>query len=125
MDERVKAYIGLGSNLGDRKVNIDSAVQLLADTDRIEVMRVSDMIETAPLASTSQPKYLNAVVEIRTDIGAIPLRRRIVEIETALGRVRPDASVVQRARHQPIPIRARVHAPPAGLHALAAADTAR
>ena len=88
MVKPITVYIGLGSNLGDRKVNIDSAVQCLADTERIEVVRVSDIIETGPLASTSQPKYLNAVVETRTDLRAIQLRKRIVEIEAALGRVR-------------------------------------
>lgn len=82
------AYIGLGSNLGDRKVNIDSAVQCLADTEQVEVVRVSDIIETAPLASTNQPNYLNAVVEIRTGLSAIQLRKRIVDIEAALGRIR-------------------------------------
>ena len=88
MAKPVTAYIGLGSNLGDRKDNINSAIQCLADTEQVEVVRVSDIIETAPLASTSQPKYLNAVAEIRTDLGALQVRRRIVEIEAALGRVR-------------------------------------
>jgi 2-amino-4-hydroxy-6-hydroxymethyldihydropteridine diphosphokinase len=88
MAETTIAYIGLGSNLGDRKVNIDSAVRLLGETIQIEVVRVSDMIETAPLASTDQPNYLNAVVEIKTGLNAVELRKRIVEIEAALGRVR-------------------------------------
>lgn len=88
MNKPVTTYIGLGSNLGDRKANIDSAVKLLAETATIEVSRLSDIIETAPLASTNQPNYLNAVVEIRTSLSAIQLRRRIVEIEAALGRVR-------------------------------------
>jgi len=88
MAKATTAYIGLGSNLGDRKVNIDSAVRLLGETEQIEVLRVSGMIETAPLASTDQPNYLNAVVEIRTGLNAIRLRKRCVEIEAALGRVR-------------------------------------
>ena len=88
MVKPVTVYIGLGSNLGDRKVNMDDAVQCLAESERIEVLRVSDIIETAPLGSTSQPMYLNAVVEIRTDLNAVQLRKRIVEIEAALGRVR-------------------------------------
>ena len=82
------AYIGLGSNLGDRKANIDSAVRLLADTAQIRVIRVSNIIETAPLASTNQPEYLNAVAEISTSLSPVDLRRRIDEIEASLGRVR-------------------------------------
>ncbi len=88
MVQFVKAYIGLGSNLGDRKVNIDSAVRLLSETEQIKFIRISDMIETAPLASTSQPKFLNAVAEIRTGFDAFQLRRRIEDIEATLGRVR-------------------------------------
>ena len=88
MIEETTTYIGLGSNLGDRKANIDSAVRLLVETTQIKVSRISEIIETAPLASTDQPHYLNAVAEIRTDLSAIQLRKRIVEIETALGRVR-------------------------------------
>ena len=88
MVEPTTAYIGLGSNLGDRKGNIDSAVQLLAHTDLIEVVRLSDIIETAPLGAIKQPDFLNAVVEIRTGLSAIELRRRLVAIEAELGRVR-------------------------------------
>ena len=82
------AYIGLGSNLGDRKGNIDRAVKMLATRSKIAVNRVSDIIETPPLGSTDQPKYLNAVVEVRTSLTAHELRRMFSEIEAALGRVR-------------------------------------
>jgi 2-amino-4-hydroxy-6-hydroxymethyldihydropteridine diphosphokinase len=82
------AYIGLGSNLGDRKGNIDRAVKMLAAGGNIAVSRVSDIIETPPLGSTDQPKYLNAVVEVRTGLTAHELRRTFSEIEAALGRVR-------------------------------------
>lgn len=82
------AYIGLGSNLGDRKDNIDRAVKMLAARGKIAVCRLSDIIETPPLASTDQPKYLNAVAEVRTSRTAHELRRMFSEIEAALGRVR-------------------------------------
>ncbi len=82
------AYIGLGSNLGDRKGNIDRAVKMLAARSKIVVSRVSDIIETPPLGSTDQPKYLNAVVEVRTHLAAHDLLRMFSEIEAALGRVR-------------------------------------
>jgi len=82
------AYIGLGSNLGDRKSNIDRAVKMLAGSGKIAVGRLSDIIETPPLASTDQPEYLNAVAEVRTSLTAQELRRMFSEIEAALGRVR-------------------------------------
>jgi dihydroneopterin aldolase / 2-amino-4-hydroxy-6-hydroxymethyldihydropteridine diphosphokinase len=82
------AYIGLGSNLGDRKANIERALKMLTDNEKIIVSRVSDIIETAPLASTDQPNYLNTVAEVRTSLSAADLRRLFSEIEAALGRVR-------------------------------------
>lgn len=82
------AYIGLGSNLGDRKSNIDRAVRMLADSGKVAVARLSDIIETPPLASTDQPEYLNAVAEVTTSLTAHELRRMFSEIEAALGRVR-------------------------------------
>jgi 2-amino-4-hydroxy-6-hydroxymethyldihydropteridine diphosphokinase len=92
------AYIGLGSNLGDRKGNIDKALEMLAETEKIELGRVSDIIETAALASTgashpqadSQPKYLNAVAELKTTLSAESLHKILVNIEAALGRVRRE-----------------------------------
>jgi deoxyguanosine kinase len=80
------AYIGLGSNLGDRKGHIDSAIKLLADNEHIELSRVSDIIETAPLARMEQPKYLNTVAEVKTTLSPEDLHRKMLEIESSLGR---------------------------------------
>ena len=82
------AYIGLGSNLGDREKYIKSALKLLKANEHIEVARISDIIETAPLGSADQPKYLNVVAEIKTSLSAEDLHRRLADIEAALGRVR-------------------------------------
>jgi 2-amino-4-hydroxy-6-hydroxymethyldihydropteridine diphosphokinase len=60
------AYIGLGSNLGDRKSYIDSALKMLAGSGQIELGPVSEIIETGPLAKADQPKYFNAVAESPT-----------------------------------------------------------
>ena len=86
--EETTTYIGLGSNLGDRKSNIDRAVKMLGKRSKIAVNRVSDILETPPLGSTDQPKYLNAVVEVRTGLTAHELLRMFAEIEAALGRIR-------------------------------------
>ena len=84
------AYIGLGSNLGDRRDSINSAIGLLAETPHIEVTKVSDIIETAPLAGRKQPDYLNAVAEIKTTLTAEDLHRKLADIETSLGRTRRE-----------------------------------
>jgi len=82
------AYIGLGSNLGDRHGHIRDALKMLAGNKHIAVARVSDLIETTPLSGTNQPKYLNAVAEIKTTLSAEDLHKTLADIETRLGRVR-------------------------------------
>jgi len=86
MTDSSTAYIGLGSNLGDRKGHINSAVKLLSDNEHIEFIRVSDIIETHPLARREQPKYLNAGAEVRTTLAAEDLHKKLIDIETSLGR---------------------------------------
>jgi len=84
------AYIGLGSNLGNRRDYINSALRMLAEVSNIEVARVSELIETAPLAQAEQPDYLNAVAELRTTLSPEDLHKTLVNIETALGRKRQE-----------------------------------
>jgi deoxyguanosine kinase len=84
------AYIGLGSNLGDRKDFIHKALKKLAETKGIEVTRVSDIIETSPLGGANQPKYLNAAAQVKTSLPAKDLHMVLLNVETSLGRVREE-----------------------------------
>ena len=84
-----RAYLSLGSNLGDRFQNIVAAVRALGDTDR--VVAVSPVYETAPLGPdgavvTDQPAYLNCAVAIDTDGTPAELRARTSAVERAGGR---------------------------------------
>jgi 2-amino-4-hydroxy-6-hydroxymethyldihydropteridine diphosphokinase len=88
MAKLTTAYIGLGSNLGDREDFIRKAAEALARTDNTKLSRLSDIIETAPLGGTGQPKYLNAVAEIKTALDAEVLHKRLIDIENSLGRTR-------------------------------------
>ena len=90
MKKPTTAYIALGSNLGDRKKFIKSALKLLADTNQVELTRVSSIIETAPLGRMDQPNYLNAVAELKTTLTAQSLLKTLTRIEKALGRVRGE-----------------------------------
>jgi deoxyguanosine kinase len=90
MAKLTTAYIGLGSNLGDRNAYIKKALNALAETKAIELSRKSNLIETAPLAGANQPKYLNAVAEIKTTLSAEDLHKKLTDIETSLGRVRKE-----------------------------------
>src|SRR5918992_1325046 len=65
----MRAFIGLGSNLGDREENMRNAVRALDATPNIEVVQVSSIYETEPVGGPAQPDYLNAVVEINTILG--------------------------------------------------------
>ena len=76
------AYIGLGSNLGDREGTIRRAVELLG------AARVSTLIETEPWGYADQPRFLNAVAELETDEPPRALLARLLEIERELGRTR-------------------------------------
>lgn len=80
----VRAYIGLGSNVGDRKATIDAALQRLAPR------RVSSIIETEPWGLAAQPRFLNAVAEMETDIDSDALLDRLLSVERELGRVRAE-----------------------------------
>jgi len=81
------AYIALGSNLGNRRRYINNALKLLADVNQVELTKVSDILETSPLGGINQPKYLNAVAEIKTTLTAQDLHKTLANIEKALGRV--------------------------------------
>ncbi len=82
------AYIGLGANLDDRKSNIDRALEMLDQNESIKVERTSGIIETEALGYEDQPRYLNAVAEVKTILNAKDLFGVMSGIETSLGRVR-------------------------------------
>ncbi|HJP66501.1 MAG TPA: 2-amino-4-hydroxy-6-hydroxymethyldihydropteridine diphosphokinase [Actinomycetota bacterium] len=83
------AFLGLGSNLGDRLATLARAVELLNEHPHIEVTRSSRVYETAPVGPP-QPDYLNAVIEIDTTLSPTELLEAIQQIEQALGRVREE-----------------------------------
>lgn len=83
-----KSYLGLGSNLGDRLTNLQRAVDLFAAAG-IRVRRSSRVYETDPVGPP-QPDFLNAVVEVETDLSPRELLRTCLGIEVQLGRVRDE-----------------------------------
>lgn len=82
-----QAYLALGANLGDRLATLQHAVGLLDSRPRIEVVRSSRVYETEPVGPP-QPPYLNAVIEIRTDLEPRDLLTESLAVEAELGRVR-------------------------------------
>jgi 2-amino-4-hydroxy-6-hydroxymethyldihydropteridine diphosphokinase len=86
----MRAYIGLGSNLGDRETAIRRAVGYLDEVDGIVVTAMSALRETDPWGPVEQPPFLNGAVAIDTSLPPRALLDVLLEIERALGRVRGE-----------------------------------
>jgi 2-amino-4-hydroxy-6-hydroxymethyldihydropteridine diphosphokinase len=84
-----RAFLGLGSNLGDRLANLRAAVALLEERG-VQVLRSSRVYETEPVGGPPQPDYLNAVVEVEASGSASELLRAGLEVEEAMGRERAE-----------------------------------
>ncbi|MEW6698008.1 MAG: 2-amino-4-hydroxy-6-hydroxymethyldihydropteridine diphosphokinase [Bacillota bacterium] len=82
------AYIGLGSNLGDRASYIQGALEKLAAAPGIQLLRIAYLYETAPWGKTDQDWFLNTVAEVASDLSPEELLQRLLEIENTLGRTR-------------------------------------
>jgi len=80
-------YLALGSNLGDRRANLASALERLATAD-LRIVRVSSIYETAPRDVLDQPWFLNQVAEVETSLFPRQLLARTQKIERELGRKR-------------------------------------
>jgi 2-amino-4-hydroxy-6-hydroxymethyldihydropteridine diphosphokinase len=87
--ETVRAFIALGSNLGDRLANLQRAVELLESRGGIRLLRASRVYETDPVGPP-QPDYLNAVLEVETPLPPGRLLEEAQAVEGELGRVRGE-----------------------------------
>jgi 2-amino-4-hydroxy-6-hydroxymethyldihydropteridine diphosphokinase len=96
MSERT-VYIALGSNLGDRRGNIENALAALA-AEQVEIVQRSSLYETAPRDVLDQPWFLNMVAECRTRDFPLQLLARLLRIERELGRDRSGASIPRGPR---------------------------
>lgn len=90
MNGPATAYLGLGTNLGDREANLRRALALLAATPGVDVRRVSAVYETEPVGHKEQPWFLNQVVELETRLAPRALLDSALAIEAALGRARRE-----------------------------------
>ena len=82
------AYVGLGSNLGDRMAHLRTAVNGIAEFG--DIVAISSVYETAPVGvgDEVQPLYMNMVLAMRTTLDPRQLLEALLQIETAAGRVR-------------------------------------
>jgi len=92
-----RAYIALGSNLGDREKTIRGAVAALEADPDIAVVAVSTLIDTEPVGVVDQPRFLNGVAALDTDLSARQLLDVLLDVERRFGRLR-DGAVPQGPR---------------------------
>jgi len=83
-----RAYVGLGSNLGDREATIRAAVSELDGADGVEVVAVSALVDTEPLGYTDQPRFLNGAAALETTLPARRLLELLLAVEGRFGRDR-------------------------------------
>jgi 2-amino-4-hydroxy-6-hydroxymethyldihydropteridine diphosphokinase len=84
----VKAFVGLGSNLGEREVTLRAAIGRLRGLPDVEVIQASSFRDTEPVGPVDQPRFLNGAVELETGLTARALLGALLELERAFGRDR-------------------------------------
>lgn len=83
-----RAYVGLGSNLGDRERTIHGALESLRAEPGLRVVAVSTLIDTEPIGPVDQPRFLNGVAELETTLAARDLLGVLLAVERRFGRRR-------------------------------------
>jgi len=84
----VRAFVGLGSNLGDREGTLRAAIGRLRGLPDTEVRAVSTLRNTEPVGDLEQPRFLNGAVELETSLAPRALLDALLELERAFGRDR-------------------------------------
>lgn len=80
-------YLGIGSNLGDRRKNIKLAIQKINAGKDTKVIKISKIMESVPLGGPAgQGKFLNAALKIKTNLTPIRLLKKLKRVEKDLGR---------------------------------------
>jgi 2-amino-4-hydroxy-6-hydroxymethyldihydropteridine diphosphokinase len=86
------AYIGIGSNLGNPRAQVEGALGELAELPRSRLVARSSLYRSAPLGYTAQPEFINAVARLDTELGAAELLAGLQAIEAEHGRRRSFAN---------------------------------
>ena len=89
----MRAYVGLGSNLGEREATLWKALEGLGATEGIEVVAVSSFRETDPVGVVDQPRFVNGAAALETSLRPRELLERLLDVERSLGR---DRAVEER-----------------------------
>jgi 2-amino-4-hydroxy-6-hydroxymethyldihydropteridine diphosphokinase len=85
-----RAYLGLGSNLGDKRAMLHEALRRLDETDGVRVAARSGFYRTPPWGKTDQDWFLNAAAAVETDLPPHDLLAVCLDVERTIGRVRDE-----------------------------------
>jgi len=88
LDSRERVFIGIGSNKGPRRKNCLRAIEAIDDAPELTLIQQSPFYETAPWGLTGQRAFVNAVIELRSNIGPMALIMLLKGLERDLGRER-------------------------------------
>ena len=88
--ETVTAYLGLGSNEGDRAQFLFDSIQRIGQNEYISVGLQSSVLETAPVSHIKQSDFLNQVIQVMTTLDPVSLLQVCLDTEASLGRVREE-----------------------------------
>jgi 2-amino-4-hydroxy-6-hydroxymethyldihydropteridine diphosphokinase len=80
------AYIGIGSNIGDKLINCEKAISEILKMDHHKLLAKSSLFKTQPMGCTCQDWFVNGVIKIKTDLEAYELLQTLKTIESQLGR---------------------------------------
>ena len=86
-----RVFIGIGSNLGNRRAHYQRALQLTAALPKTRIVKCSSLYESEPLGDVKN-WYVNGVIEIETDLAPDQLLRRLQQIEQGMGRKKTPAT---------------------------------
>lgn len=88
MEEKI--FIALGSNLGDREANVREAVRLAGEGGGLTVVKISPLYESEPWGQEDQPRFVNAVMEARSELPPVELLKYLKGIEAEMGREKAE-----------------------------------
>ncbi len=85
-DSMHAAYIGFGSNIGDRLKHIQNAIHILSKMEEITLQKISSIYKTDPVGYEAQAQFLNGAAAIQTSLSPLSLLHTLKNIETTVGR---------------------------------------
>jgi len=81
-------FLSIGSNLGDRELYLNNSIEHLQKNTSINILKLSNFMETAPLEVVDQPNFLNAIIKISTILTPLVLLDYLQELEIKIGRIK-------------------------------------